>query len=329
MSLGTYILRRLLWAVPLLFVVSLIAFLIIQAPPGDYLSSLAAQLAESGQDLDLRTLEAMRERYGLDQPVIVQYWKWITGVIVGDFGMSMEWRRPVAELIWDRMGLSFCVAFASILFVWALALPMGIYSAVRKYTIGDYVITTIGFIGLAIPNFLLALVLLYVGVIYFGVELTGLFSPEYANAPWSWAKVADLAKHLWIPVVIIGTSATASLTRIMRANLLDELHKPYVTTARAKGLPEWKLLMRYPVRVALNPFVSTIGWVFPSIISGSIVADVVLNLPTAGPMLLQSLKTQDMYLAGGFVLLLCALAIVGMLISDILLALLDPRVRYQ
>jgi peptide/nickel transport system permease protein len=227
------------------------------------------------------------------------------------------------------MALSFCVALASILFVWAVALPMGIYSAVRKYTIGDYIITAIGFIGLAIPNFLFALVLLYVGVIYFGTELTGLFSPEFANAPWSWAKMVDLAKHLWIPVIIIGTSATASLTRIMRANLLDELHKPYVTTARAKGLPEWKLLLRYPVRVALNPFVSTIGWVFPSIISGSIVADVVLNLPTAGPMLLQSLKTQDMYLAGGFVLLLCALAIVGMLVSDILLALLDPRVRYQ
>jgi peptide/nickel transport system permease protein len=329
MSIGPYILRRLLWSIPLLFTVSVIAFLIIQAPPGDYLTSVAAKLAESGRDLDLKTLDAMRERYGLDEPILVQYWIWISGVVVGDFGMSMEWRRPVSELIWGRMGLSFCVAFASVLFVWALALPMGIYSAVRKYTIGDYIITAIGFVGLAIPNFLFALVLLYVGVIYFGVELTGLFSPEYANAPWSWAKVGDLAKHLWIPVVIIATSATASLTRIMRANLLDELHKPYVTTARAKGLPEWKLLLRYPVRVALNPFVSTIGWVFPSIISGSIVADVVLNLPTAGPMLLQSLKTQDMYLAGGFVLLLCALAIVGMLMSDILLALLDPRVRYQ
>jgi peptide/nickel transport system permease protein len=329
MSIGMYILRRLLWAIPLLFVVSLIAFMIIQAPPGDYLSSLAAKLAESGQDLDMATLDAMRARYGIDQPIFVQYWKWISGIAVGDFGMSMEYRTPVADLIWERMGLSVCVAFSSILFVWAVALPLGVYSAVRKYSIGDYFITAVGFVGLAIPNFLFAIVLLYVGVIYFGTEMTGLFSPEFANAAWSWDKVVDLLSHLWIPVLIIGTSATASLTRIMRANLLDELHKPYVTTARAKGLSEWRLLVRYPVRIALNPFVSTIGWAFPNIVSGSIVADVVLALPTAGPMLLQSLKTQDMYLAGSFVLLLCALAIIGMLLSDILLALLDPRVRYQ
>jgi peptide/nickel transport system permease protein len=329
MSLTEYIIRRTLWAIPLLFVVSLLAFLIIQAPPGDFVSTLAAQLAESGQDLDMASLEAMRERYGLNEPLPVQYWKWISGVVTGDFGMSMEWRAPVSNLIWDRMALSLCVAASTILFVWAIALPIGIYSAVHKYSITDYIITAIGFVGLAIPNFLLAIFLLYVGVIWFGTEVSGLFSSEYANAPWSWGKFVDLLSHLWVPVLILGTSSAASLTRIMRANLLDELPKPYVTTARAKGLSEWTLLVRYPVRIALNPFVSTIGWVFPAIISGSIITDVVLSLPTAGPMMLQALKSQDMYLAGGFILLLCVLSVIGMLISDILLGILDPRVRRQ
>lgn len=327
MSLTEYIIRRVLWSIPLLFVVSMLAFLIIQAPPGDFVSTLAAKLAESGQDLDMASLDAMRDRYGLNESFLVQYWKWISGVVTGDFGMSMEWRAPVSGLIWDRMALSLCVAASTIIFVWALALPIGVYSAVRKYSIGDYVITTIGFIGLAIPNFLLAIFLLYIGVIWFGTEVSGLFSSEYANAPWSWAKFMDLLAHLWVPVLILGTSSAASLTRIMRANLLDELPKPYVTTARAKGLPEWKILLRYPVRIALNPFVSTIGWIFPAIISGSIITDVVLSLPTAGPMMLQALKSQDMYLAGGFILLLCVLSVIGMLISDILLGLLDPRVR--
>jgi peptide/nickel transport system permease protein len=227
------------------------------------------------------------------------------------------------------MALSLCVAASTILFVWAIALPIGIYSAVHKYSITDYIITAIGFVGLAIPNFLLAIFLLYVGVIWFGTEVSGLFSSEYANAPWSWGKFVDLLSHLWVPVLILGTSSAASLTRIMRANLLDELPKPYVTTARAKGLSEWTLLVRYPVRIALNPFVSTIGWVFPAIISGSIITDVVLSLPTAGPMMLQALKSQDMYLAGGFILLLCVLSVIGMLISDILLGILDPRVRRQ
>jgi len=328
-SLAEYIARRLLWAIPLLFVVSFIAFTIIQLPPGDFITSLAAKLAESGQDLDMGTLDAMRERYGLGDPFLVQYWKWISRVIVGDFGMSMEWREPVSDLIWDRMALSFCVAAATILVVWAVALPLGVYSAVQKYTAGDYIITAIGFIGLAIPNFLLAIFLLYVGVIYFGTEVSGLFSAQYAGAPWSWGKFVDLLSHLWVPVLILGTSSASSLIRIMRANLLDELPKPYVTTARAKGLSEWHLLVRYPVRLALSPFVSTIGWVFPSIISGSIITDVVLSLPTAGPMMLQALKSQDMYLAGGFVLLLCVLSIIGMLVSDILLGILDPRVRYR
>ncbi len=299
----------------------------MQAPPGDFVTALSASLTARGEQVDLVQLESIRERFGLDQPFLVQYWKWISGVLVGDFGVSFEWRQPVGELIGERMALSLILALATVLFTWAVALPIGVYSAVKKYTIGDYLITTIGFIGLATPNFLLALVLMYVGVVHFGSDVTGLFSPEFRNAPWSFARFKDLLAHLWIPVVILGTSSSASIIRIMRANLLDELPKPYVTTARAKGLSEFKLLMTYPVRVALSPFISTIGWMFPQIISGSVIVSIVLSLPTAGPMLLTSLKAQDMYLAGSFVLLLSILSVLGMLVSDVLLALVDPRVR--
>lgn len=322
-----FVIRRILWTIPILFLVSLLAFAIIQAPPGDFVTALSASLAERGEEVDMAQLEALRARFGLDKPFYVQYWKWISGVLVGDFGVSFEWRQPVSQLIGERLGLSFILAISTVLFTWALALPIGVYSAVKKYTIGDYIVTTIGFIGLAMPNFLLALVLMYVGVVHLGNDVTGLFSPEFRNAPWSFAKVMDLLAHLWIPVVILGTSSTASIIRIMRANLLDELPKPYVTTARAKGLSEFKLLVTYPVRVALNPFISTIGWMFPQIISGSVIVSIVLSLPTAGPLLLSSLKAQDMYLAGSFVLLLSILSVVGMLVSDILLALVDPRIR--
>src|ERR687891_566917 len=297
-----YIVRRVLWAVPFLFAVSIIAFAIIQAPPGDYLTTYAAQLAASGEIVDHRALEVLRERYGLDEPFLVQYWKWISGVVVGDFGLSFEWRQPVSELIWERMGLSFCLALSTILFTWAVAFPIGIFSAARQYSIGDYLFTTIGFIGLATPNFLFALVLMYIGVVYFGADVSGLFSEQYQNAPWSWAKVADLLAHLWVPVVILGTSQTASLIRVMRANLLDELHRPYVTT---------------------------VGWAFPQLISGAVITAFVLSLPTAGPLMLQALLAQDMYLAGAFILLLSTLTIIGMLVSDILLALIDPRIRYR
>jgi peptide/nickel transport system permease protein len=328
MLLG-YVLRRILWAVPFLVAVSIVAFALIQAPPGDYLTTFAATLAASGDMVDQERLEALRTRYGLDQPFIVQYWRWITGVLRGDFGISLEWQQPVSELIWERMALSICLALSTLLFTWAVAFPIGVYSAVKKYSIGDYVATTFGFIGLATPNFLIALVLMYIGVVHFGADVGGLFSDEYETAPWSWAKVVDLLKHLWIPVVILGTSSTASLIRVMRANLLDELHKPYVTTARAKGLGELRLLIKYPVRLALNPFVSTIGWAFPQLISGAVITAFVLSLPTAGPLLLQALLAQDMYLAGAFILLLCSLTVVGMLVSDILLALIDPRIRYR
>ncbi len=322
-----FIIRRILWTIPILFLVSLLAFAIMQAPPGDFVTSLSAALTERGEAVDLAQLEALRERFGLDQPFLVQYWKWISGVLVADFGVSFEWRQPVVELIGERMGLSIILALATILFTWAIALPIGIYSAVKKYTIGDYVVTTIGFIGLATPNFLLALILMYVGVVHLGNDVTGLFSPEFRNAPWSFARFMDLLAHLWIPVVILGTSSSASIIRILRANLLDELPKPYVTTARAKGLSEFKVLITYPVRVALSPFISTIGWMFPQIISGSVIVSIVLSLPTAGPLLLSSLKAQDMYLAGSFVLLLSVLSVLGMLVSDILLAVVDPRIR--
>ena len=324
-----YIVKRLLWMIPFLFAVSVVAFVLIQAPPGDFLTTYIARLSESNEVIDQATIDNLRARFGLDQPLYVQYFSWITNVIQGDFGMSFEWRQPVSELVWERMAMTLCLSLSTLLFTWAVAFPIGVYSAVRKYSIGDYIATTIGFIGLATPNFLLALILMYVGVVHFGADVGGLFSSEYQNAPWSWAKVLDLIKHLWLPVVVLGTSATASLIRIMRANLLDELNKPYVDTARAKGLSEFWLIMKYPVRVALNPFISTIGWVLPNLISGAVVTAIVLSLPTAGPLMLQALLSQDMYLAGAFVLLLSSLTVVGMLISDILLVLLDPRVRYE
>ena len=324
-----YIIRRILWAIPFLFVVTLIAFALIQAPPGDYITTFAATLSASGDQIDQERLVALRERYGLDQPFIVQYWRWISGVLVGDFGISFEWQQPVSNLIWERMALSVTLALSTLLFTWAVAFPIGIYSAVKKYSIGDYIVTGVGFIGLAMPSFLVALVLMYFAVTVFGADVTGLFSPEYEKAPWSWAKVGNLFAHLWIPVLILGLSSTASLTRIMRANLLDELHKPYVTTARAKGLSEFRLLIKYPVRLALNPFISTLGWAFPQLISGAVITAFVLSLPTSGPLLLQALLAQDMYLAGAFILLLCCLSIVGMLVSDILLALVDPRIKFR
>jgi peptide/nickel transport system permease protein len=324
-----FIIRRIIWTVPFLVAVSFVSFALIQAPPGDYLTTFAATLAASGDMVDQERLEALRVRYGLDQPFLVQYWKWITGVLHGDFGISFEWQQPVSFLIWERMALSVTLALSTLLFTWAVSFPVGIYSAVKKYSIGDYIATTFGFIGLALPNFLLALVMMYIAVVYFGANVTGLFSAEYQNAPWSWAKLVDLLKHLWIPVIILGTSQSASLIRIMRANLLDELHKPYVTTARAKGLSEFRLLLKYPVRLALNPFISTIGWAFPQLISGAVITAFVLSLPTAGPLLLQALLAQDMYLAGAFILMLCALTVIGMLVSDILLALIDPRIRYR
>jgi len=324
-----YILRRVLYMIPTLFGISLIAFLIIQLPPGDYLTSMVANMESSGQTVDPNQIAQLREQYGFGQPIYVQYAKWITGIVTrGDFGQSFQWRQPVSALVWGQLGTTLMITVACLLFVWAVALPIGIYSAVRRYSIGDHVFTLLGFIGLAVPNFILALVLMYASYRLFGQSVGGLYSPQFNDASWSWDKLVDLLAHIWVPIIIIGTSGTAALIRILRANLTDELHKPYVLTARAKGLPEYKVVLKYPVRIALNPFVSALGWVLPHLVSGATIVSIVLNLPTAGPLLLSSLVSQDMYLAGTFILLLGVLTLVGMLVSDLLLALLDPRIRF-
>ncbi len=328
--MAVYIAKRLLYMIPTLFGMSLISFLIIQLPPGDFLTSLISAIADSGQSLDRASIDRLTSLYGLDQPFYVQYWNWISGILFrGDFGWSFDWGQPVSRLLWDRMGITLLVSALSLVLIWIIAIPIGIYSAVRRYSMGDYIFTFIGFIGLAIPTFILALGLMYLSFTYFGLNVGGLFSPEFNQAPWSLAKFWDLLTHLWIPVLVIAISSTAALIRVMRANLADELGKPYVTTARAKGLSEFTLTMRYPVRIALNPFVSTIGWVLPSLISGVTITAIVLNLPMAGPLLLRALVSQDMYLAGAFILIMSVLTLVGMLISDIMLALLDPRIRFQ
>lgn len=325
-----FLVTRSLWMVPSLFVISFLAFVLIQLPPGDYVTTYIATLAASNEIVDQNQAADLRQRFGLDQPMIVQYWKWITGILLrGDFGLSFEWQQPVSELIWERMALTLVLTFSTLLATWAIALPVGVYSAVRKYSIGDYVATFFSFLGLAIPSFLLALVLMYLAAVEWGQEVGGLFSEKYQTAPWSWGKVLDLLTHLWIPVIILAVSGTASLIRVMRANMLDELNRAYVTTARAKGLSEFRLLIKYPVRLALNPFISTIAWLLPNLVSGSIIVAIVLSLPTAGPLLLQSLMAQDMYLAGAFILLICALTLIGSLISDILLAIVDPRIRLE
>ena len=325
-----FILKRVLYMVPTLFGMSVVSFFIIQLPPGDFLTSLISAIADSGQSLDSATVAKLTAQYGLDQPFYVQYWWWISGILFrGDFGWSFDWGQPVSRLIWDRMGITLFVSVLSLILIWAVALPIGIYSAVKRYSIGDHIFTLLGFVGLAIPTFIMALVLMYVSYKFLGQNVGGLFSPEYQDAPWSLAKVWDLCLHLWIPIVVIATNSTAALIRVMRANLSDELNKPYVVTARAKGLKEFTLIMRYPVRIALNPFISTIGWVLPALISGVTITAIVLNLPMAGPLLLRALVSQDMYLAGAFILLMSVLTLVGMLVSDILLAALDPRIRLQ
>lgn len=324
-----YVIKRLIYMIPTLIGMSIIAFLIIQLPPGDYLSSMLASMADAGININEEQIARYREIYGLDDPGIVQYWKWVSGIIFRwDFGYSFEWKRPVWDLIWERMGSTLSVSVLALLFVWAVSLPIGIYSAVRRHSVGDYVFTLLGFIGLAIPNFILALTLMYVAYKYMGQTVGGLFSQQYVSAPWSWDKFTDLLAHLWIPIIVIGTNGTAALIRILRANLTDELNKPYVITAKAKGLPEYRAVLKYPVRIALNPFVSAIGWVLPELISGVTITAIVLNLPMMGPLLLRALTVQDMYLAGSIILLLGVLTLIGMLVSDILLAILDPRIRF-
>lgn len=322
-----YFLRRLGYMLLLLFLVSVTAFVIIQLPPGDYLTNYIRQLEASGQPIDQSEIEALKRQYGLDLPVTVQYFKWVTGILQGDFGRSLQWNRPVSELVSERIALTLVVNLGAVLFTYVIAILIGAYSATHQYSIGDYAFTVLGFIGLAIPGFLFALILMVVFNNVFGVSVGGLFSPDYAQAPWSWGKVADLLKHLPIPVIIIGTAGAAGLIRVMRGSLLDELGKQYVVTARTKGLSEMKLLFKYPVRVAVNPVISTIGWVLPGLVSGGTIVAIVLSLPTVGPLLYRALMSQDMYLAGSLLMLLCALTIVGTFISDILLVWLDPRIR--
>lgn len=325
-----YVLRRIAYMVPILIAISAVSFVIIQLPPGDYLTQLKIELAARGEPADQAYLDALTERYGLDQPMPVQYFQWMSQILLhGDFGMSFQRNLPVSLLLADALPVTIALALGTLLFTWAIAFPIGIYSAVRQYSIGDYVATTLGFIGLAMPNFLLALILVYFARQWFGGSFVGLTSSEYAHAAWSLDKFADLLGHLWIPLVVLGTAGTAGLIRILRANLLDELRRPYVIAARARGIPERRLLTRYPLRVALNPFVSTIGWVLPLLVSGEVVVGKVLSLPTTGPLLLGALKTQDMYLAGSIIFIVSVLTVIGTLLSDIALAWLDPRVRHQ
>lgn len=324
-----FIALRVLLMIPTMIVISIISFLIIQLPPGDFLTSMVSQLQGRGENVNPEAIRALEERYGVGQPVWQQYLIWMRNILFhGDFGSSFEYNRPVRDMIGNRMAWTVGISLGSLLVTWIVAFPVGIYSAVRKYSPLDYVLTFISFLGLAIPEFLLALVLLYVSSDYLGLSVGGLFSPEYSDAAWSLAKLGDLLTHLWIPVIVIGVASTAGLVRIMRANLLDELNKPYVVTARAKGMSERKLLLKYPVRMALNPFVSTLGWTLPAIISGEAIVAIVLNLPTLGPLLLRSLQSQDMYLAGSIILIISVLTLVGTLLSDILLAILDPRIRH-
>lgn len=325
--MAAYIVKRLMLAVLTVLAISVLAFVIIHLPPGDYVTSYIASMSASGSAVSEGEAIAMREQLGLDKPIWIQYLKWVGLILQGNFGMAMEWGRPVADVIGDRMTLTIVISLAAIVFTWALALPIGIYSAVRRYSALDYIFTFIGFIGLAIPGFMLALIVMYVGFVWLGLNVGGLFSAEYAEAPWSAAKVWDLIAHLPVPAVVLGLSGTAQMIRIMRSNLLDELRKPYVMTARARGLPENRVIMKYPVRVAMNPFVSTIGYLLPYVVSGSLIVSMVLSLPTVGPLLLKALIAQDMFLAGTIILLLGVLTVIGTFISDLLLMWIDPRIR--
>lgn len=328
MSMKAYIIRRILYMVVLLLLMSIISFVIIQLPPGDYLSAYIAQLRMSGQELNEAQIASLIKQYGLDLPVYQQYFKWMWNILHGDFGRSFQWNRPVSDLLGERLPLTMAISLFSFALTYLIAIPIGIYSATHQYSLFDYFFTVLGFIGLAIPNFLFAMILVYLFYRFFNISPLGLFSPAFADAPWSWAKFIDMINHMWVPIIAIGTAGTAGIIRTMRGCLLDELNKPYVITARAKGLPERKLFFKYPVRLAVNPIISTIGWILPGIFSGETITAITLMLPTVGPLLHEALMTQDMYLAGSIVLILSFLTVLGTFVSDILLALVDPRIRY-
>ncbi len=328
--MGQFMIKRALLMIPTMVAISFVAFLIITLPPGDFVDRIAATAAQDGDRMTDAEIGALREAYGLNRPLLIQYADWVWGMVSrGDFGTSFFYSLPVDQLIWDRLGLTSLLSILTLVFIWIVAIPIGIYSAVRKYSLGDYVFTFFGFIGLAVPNFLLALALLYISFRYLGLSVGGLFSPEYIDAPWSLAKFGDLMAHIWIPMIVLGTAGTAAVIRTIRANLLDELHRPYVTTARAKGMPEHRVLAKYPVRHALNPFVSSLNEIFVQIVSGSTIVSVVLGLQTTGPLLLEALKQEDMYLAATLIMFLGFMTVIGTLFSDILLAWLDPRIRRE
>ncbi|HKY93656.1 MAG TPA: ABC transporter permease [Kiloniellales bacterium] len=322
----SFLARRVFIMIPTLLVTSLIIFAIIQAPEGDYVDTFLSELESRGQH---DRADVIRKQYGLDLPFFEQYFKWIGNLVQGDMGFSFEYQRPVNDVVGDRLWLTFIISLATILFTWIVAFPIGVYSAVRQYSIGDYVVTTIGFFGLAVPNFLLALILMHYLNLWFGVEIGGLMDAEYIDKPWTWGKFMSVLSHMIVPTIVIGTSGTAAMIRRLRANLLDELNKQYVVTGRAKGLPPLKLLVKYPLRISLNPFIADIGAYLPSLVSSAAVVSIVMNLPTTGPMLIAALKSQDMYLAGSFLMFLSLLTIVGIFISDLALAALDPRIRLE
>ncbi len=313
----------------ILLMLSVISFVIIQLPPGDYLTTYVAELQVRGQRVSEAKIASLKKQYGLDLPLYLRYFQWMWKMLQGDFGKSFSWNKPVIKLIAERLPLTLMISILSFVFIYIVAIPIGIYSATHQYSIGDYTFTVIGFTGLAIPNFLFALILMFLFYKYFGLGVGGLFSTQYMDAAWSLSKFIDMLKHLPIPIIVIGTAGTAGLIRIMRGCLLDELGKQYVITARAKGVSERTLLFKYPVRVAVNPIISTVGWMLPVIVSGETITAIVLNLPTTGPLLFNALRSQDMYLAGSTVMFLSFLTVIGTFISDVLLVVIDPRIRYE
>jgi peptide/nickel transport system permease protein len=325
----TYIVHRILIMIPTLIAISIVIFTIINLPPGDYFSTYIAELQSSGEAADLAKINFLKAQYGFDRPLWEQYIFWAGGLLHGDMGYSFAYNLPVNQVVGDRLLMTFIVSLSTILFTYIVAFPIGVYSATHQYSWSDHLLTLLGFLGLATPSFLLALVLLYLANVYFGISIGGLMDPKYVDQPWNFGKVLSVAAHLWIPVVVIGTAGTASMIRRLRANLLDELQKQYVVTARAKGLHPLKLLFKYPLRMALNPFISDIGSLLPHVISGAAIVSVVMSLPTTGPMLLDALRSQDMYLAGSFLMFMAFLTVIGVFISDLALAVLDPRIRLQ
>jgi len=325
----SYIIHRLIYMIFTLLAVSVVAFIIIQLPPGDYLTTYIMRLEASGTHVSQEEVAALKKQYGLDLPIYAQYFKWMWRMFHGDLGMSFTWNKPVSELIGERLMLTIIISISTLIFTYAVGIPIGIYCATHQYSTSDYAFTVIGFAGLATPNFLLAIVLMFIFYKYFGLSIGGLFSSQYVEAPWNLAKIKDMINHMWIPIIVIGTADTAGLIRVMRGCLLDELRKQYVITARAKGVKERILLFKYPVRVAINPIISTIGWILPGIVSGETITAIVLSLPTTGPLIWQALISQDTYLAGSTVMFLSVLTVIGTLISDILLVLFDPRIRYE